>query len=115
MNKALIIDDDLGFRDIMRIVAKKQGWEVVTSAGWRNEKEALLAEEYKFVICDYKLRSGTAIDLLEFLEVEHIKTPVIVISASEDETYREFALDSGAKAFYDRTELHLKLLYEWFE
>lgn len=115
MNKVFIIDDDLGFRDIMSTIAKKNGWEAVTSAEWRSKKEALLAEKYRFVVCDYELRAGTAIELLEFLEAEHLKTPVIVVSASDDETYRESALKSGAKAFYDRIELHLKLMYKWFE
>lgn len=29
MNKVLVVDDDLGFRDIMSIVAKRKGWEIV--------------------------------------------------------------------------------------
>ena len=37
--------------------------------------------------------------------------PIIVVSADDDEQYKEKALDAGATAFYDKFSLNLSKIY----
>lgn len=115
MRKVLVVDDDRGFRDIVRITAGRKGWEAVTYSQWNSAIEELKKMEFALIICDYELQNDTALNLLEYMKSENLLIPVIVVSASEDEKYRENALRAGAKEFYDKLDLQLQIIYEWLE
>lgn len=115
MRKVLVVDDDKGFRDIVRIAAGRKGWEAVTYPQWNSAIGGLEKKEFTLIVCDYELQNDTALDLLKYMKSKNLSIPVIVVSASEDEKYRENALRAGAKEFYDKFDLKLQVIYEWLE
>lgn len=115
MNTLLIVDDDLGYRNIMRTIAEDKGWRAVTTADWHTVVEPLVKNEISLIICDYKLRGTTAVDLLEFMKEKGLSLPVIVVTASDDEFCWESALKAGATAVYGKLELHLQDVYDLLE
>lgn len=115
MRKVLVVDDDKGFRDIVRIAAGRKGWEAVTYPQWNSAIGGLEKKEFTLIVCDYELQNDTALDLLKYMKSKNLSIPVIVVSASEDEKYRENALRAGAKEFYDKLDLKLQVIYEWLE
>lgn len=111
MNKILIIDDDHGYRDDVSIAARKKNWEAYTSPTWRNVQHQIAEKKFSLIIADYRLRNETIIELLDYMKREKIFIPIIVVSADDDEQYKEKALDAGATAFYDKFSLNLSKIY----
>ena len=60
---------------------------------------------------DHGYRNETIIELLDYMKREKIFVPIIVVSADDDEQYKEKALDAGATAFYDKFSLNLSKIY----
>lgn len=88
MNKVLVVDDDLGFRDIISIVVKRKGWEITAVADWCEVIDRILVKEFALIICDYNLRNKTALGLMDFIkETKCSKTPIIVTAS--DDIYRK--------------------------
>lgn len=115
MKKILIIDDDMEYRDIMGIIAKNKGWQAVTVTEWADVRDQILNQEFSIIICDFKLRQRTALELLEFMNVSGVMIPTFVVTASDEESYREKTLNAGAKEFYDKLDLHVNGVYELLE
>lgn len=113
MNKVLVVDDDLGFRDIMSIVAKRKGWEIAAVADWCEVIDRILVKDFALIICDYKLRNKTALGLMDFLKETNCKTPIIIVTASDD-IYIEKLIANGIEV-YDKLKLHLEDIYRLFE
>lgn len=68
-------------------------------------------KKFSLIIADYRLRNETIIELLDYMKREKIFIPIIVVSADDDEQYKEKALDAGATAFYDKFSLNLSKIY----
>ncbi len=78
---------------------------------WRNVQHQIAEKKFSLIIADYRLRNETIIELLDYMKREKIFIPIIVVSADDDEQYKEKALDAGATAFYDKFSLNLSKIY----
>jgi FixJ family two-component response regulator len=95
-----VIDDDESVRRSFKRLLDSADFFVETfsspeqfSAWHRKDKSAC-------VISDLRMPGSTGFDLLQKLSSQGTRTPLIIVSASDDEQSRERARDLGAVAFF---------------
>jgi len=84
MGSILIADDDKTCRDTIQKVLEREGHTVQTAESVDRALEALGANRFDLVVCDYRMPGKTGIDLLIELRRKESTVPVLMISAFAD-------------------------------
>jgi two-component system response regulator PilR (NtrC family) len=80
--RILIVDDEEVLRDVLEVVLRREGFEVVMAASGEEALSILDADEYiDLVILDIMLPGISGIDTLRALRISNPSLPVIVITA----------------------------------
>lgn len=94
--RVLVVEDDKIIGDG---ISQALGMERY-AADWVEDVEsaetALMANNYEMVILDVGLPDGSGFDILKQLRAKKDDTPVIILTAYDDISYRVKGLDSGA-------------------
>jgi len=78
---ALIVDDDPSVREILKVILKRDGWNVET-AGDGDDAIRLLGEKpYNVILLDLLMPRTNGEAVIEFIKSRSIRTPVVVVSA----------------------------------
>lgn len=94
VKKILIIDDETGIRQVLKIHLRGAGYEVETAAT-AAEGLALITEEYDLVICDLKLPDMDGLDVIRNIKERFADLPVIVVSGFIDPDVVDNAVSEG--------------------
>lgn len=81
MNKILIVDDEQGMRELLSMMLRKEGYDVVTAANGDAALAAVQGEIFELVITDIKMPKLDGIALLRAVKDLSPETVVIVITA----------------------------------
>src|SRR6185436_6725626 len=79
--KILIVDDEEVLRDVLDVVLRREGFEIVAAASGEEALSVLDGEEVDLVILDVMLPSISGIDTLRAIRISNPALPVIVITA----------------------------------
>ena len=90
--RILVVDDDDGIRELVRMILDIEGHRVVCAAGVAEARKRLESGRIDLVVTDLHLGDGTGFDLIEHLA----ETPVIVMSATDSTEPRLRAFRMGA-------------------
>lgn len=96
MSKILIVDDEQSMRDFLRVMLRKQDYEVEVASSGLRAKEYLEAHDVDLVITDVMMPDITGIELLEYCQQNCPDTPVIVITAYASHDTAVEAMKLGA-------------------
>ena len=96
MGRILVADDEKTCRDSIRKVLEREGHTVQTAENVDGALEALSADPYDLVVCDYRMPGKTGIDLLIELKRRQSSVPVLMISAYADALAEAAILHLGA-------------------
>lgn len=77
----LIVDDESGILDTLRILLKKEGFEVTTAQGGKAGLEAIRSGQFDVVLTDVRMPQVTGIDILQAAREQDAMTPVILMTA----------------------------------
>jgi two-component system response regulator HydG len=77
----LVIDDEGGILDTLRILLKKEGYEVVTAQGGKAGLEAIRTAAADIVLTDVRMPQVTGLDILQAVKEHDPMTPVILMTA----------------------------------
>src|SRR5262245_1602164 len=99
--KLLIVDDEPGIRQMLQILFRREGFEVVTAPGFRAAVEALDTNMRTFpvVLTDLAMPDGSGIDVLGAAKRRAPSTEVILITAHSTVENAISAMRSGAYDF----------------
>jgi DNA-binding response OmpR family regulator len=99
MAKLLLIDDDMKVLNLISGFLGEAGFQVVTADSGGQALQKLEEDGIELVISDMDLRDLPGIELLR--QIKRIKEwlPVILVSASEDESRRDRAIGLGASGY----------------
>ena len=89
--RVLVIDDELGILDSLRILLKNSGFDVKTAQGGRAGLEAIKTVEPDIVLTDVKMPKITGIDILDAVREQDPDIPVLLMTA-------QASLDSAIQA-----------------
>jgi len=92
--KVLVVDDDPGIREVLRLYLTREGYDVVESAGGAGALDA--APTCNLVILDLMLPELSGWDIARLLLREYPELPILILSACKTENERVSGLELGA-------------------
>jgi len=92
----LVIDDETGILDTLRILLRKEGYEVTVAQGGKAGLEALRTAQPDIVISDVRMPQVTGLDILAAVKDLDPMTPVILMTAQASLQSAIQAVNSGA-------------------
>jgi len=92
----LVVDDELGILDVLRILLKGEGFDVATAQGGKAGLEALKTSAPDIVLTDIKMPGVTGTDILAAVREQDPETPVILMTAQASLQSAIQAVNQGA-------------------
>jgi DNA-binding response OmpR family regulator len=110
--RILIIDDDIGFRDLLRLHLTQAGFQVEIAEDGVEGGRALLAHPPDLVVSDINMPFLDGFELLSLMRSEEsiASIPVILLSGRSDVDTIAKAVDLGAADFLTKPVTHDQLL-----
>jgi two-component system, OmpR family, response regulator len=97
IDHVLIVDDDREIRDLVSAYLKKNGLRVTIAADGRQMRSFLDADRVDLIVLDIMMPGDDGLVLCRELRAgKHKTTPVIMLTARNDETDRIVGLEMGA-------------------
>jgi two-component system response regulator HydG len=98
MNKpsVLVIDDESAILDTLRILLKKEGFEVSTAQGGKAGLEHIRMGTHDMILSDVRMPQVTGIDILQASREQDPMTPVILMTAQASLQTAISAVNQGA-------------------
>ena len=96
--RILVVDDEPGMRDMLRLVLEKEGYRVRAAASAEAALEVLEGEAFEVVLCDIRMTGMDGLGFLAEVEKRGIETTIIMMSAYGSV---DTAIDCMKKGAYD--------------
>lgn len=96
--RILVVDDDPFVGEMLAIVLEGEGYEVTAACGGREALEALgQGTGTALVLTDMLMPGMDGLELTREIRKLDGRVPVLVLSARNDEEFRQLAAESGAR------------------
>jgi DNA-binding NtrC family response regulator len=92
----LIIDDETGILDTLRILLKKEGFEVTTAQGGKAGLDQIKAGTHDVILTDVRMPRVSGLDILQAAREQDPMTPVILMTAQASLQTAIGAVNAGA-------------------
>ena len=92
----LIIDDESGILDTLRILLKKEGFEVTTAQGGKAGLEQIRVGTHDIILTDVRMPQVSGLDILQAAREQDPMTPVILMTAQASLQTAIGAVNAGA-------------------
>src|SRR5205823_6812286 len=79
--RVLIVDDEEVLRDVLEVVLRREGFDIVLAASGEEALNLLDTEEVDLVILDVMLPGISGIDTLRAMRISNPSLPVLIITA----------------------------------
>jgi two-component system response regulator PilR (NtrC family) len=99
---ALVVDDEPDIRELLGITLERMDIDVCACADIAAAKAQLTRREFQLCLTDMRLPDGNGIDLIEWMQLRGIGTPVAVITAHGNMETAVRALKAGAFDFISK-------------
>lgn len=94
-SRALIIDDEIQLRRLLRLALESRGYEVIEAENGMLGLDAVVVHQPDMILLDLGLPDMDGVDVLKRLR-EWNDTPVLILSVRDQESIKVAALESGA-------------------
>jgi DNA-binding NtrC family response regulator len=92
----LVVDDESGILDTLRILLRNEGFEVTTAQGGKAGLEQIRAGVHDLILSDVRMPQVTGLDILNAAREQDPMTPVILMTAQASLKSAIQAVNSGA-------------------
>lgn len=96
MTKILVVDDEVSIVKLLQFNLEKSGYEVVTAFDGMQALDMVKSEQPDFIILDLMLPKMDGMDVCKTLRQEKILTPILMLTAKDDELDKIIGLELGA-------------------
>lgn len=110
-----IEDDPAAARLINGFLKNTQYRHITLADSFKTAKELLKKEDFDIILLDYILNDGNAFQVLDFIQQNHIHTPVIIATGRGDESLVSKLIRSGATDYLPKLKLNKKTLIDSIE
>ena len=98
----LVVDDEKGQREILNLILKKEGYEIVDVPGVREALEQLDKREFDLILTDLKMQGQSGLDLLEKVLADDSQQCVILMTAHGSVDSAVEAMRKGAFDYLEK-------------
>lgn len=116
--KILVVDDEESLSRLVTYNLEKEGFKVSTAADGQKAWERIKSERFDLIILDLMLPGKDGMDICRDMRRENIKTPIIMLTARDEEIDKILGLEMGADDYVTkpfsvrelvaRTKAHLR-------
>ena len=99
MERILIVEDDLFFREVFSDLLKEQGYEVDAAASADEAFDLLNQQEYHVVVVDLVLNEASGLDILEKVKQIDPAMEVIIVTGHANIDTAIYAIKHGARDY----------------
>jgi len=92
----LIVDDESGILDTLRILLRKEQFEVTTAQGGKAGLDQIRSGSHDIVLTDVRMPQVTGLDILQAAKEQDSMTPVILMTAQASLQTAVAAVNAGA-------------------
>jgi two-component system response regulator HydG len=92
----LVVDDESGILDTLRILLKNEGFEVTTAQGGKAGLEQIRSGAHDLILSDVRMPQVSGLDILNAAREQDPMTPVILMTAQASLQSAISAVNSGA-------------------
>jgi DNA-binding response OmpR family regulator len=96
MQSVLVIDDDDSLRDTIAVMLEQEGFTTAHAADGRTGLERALTFKPDLLLIDLRLPGLSGVEVCKQVRSFNTKTPIIVLSALDDEIDKVLLLEIGA-------------------
>ncbi|MGP6140727.1 response regulator transcription factor [Jeotgalibaca sp. A127] len=96
MKKVLVVDDEESIVILLSYNLEKNGYEVITAHDGKEGYDLAMSQSFDFIILDLMLPSMDGMDICKRLRQEKIETPILMLTAKNDELEKIIGLELGA-------------------
>src|SRR4029079_19449355 len=100
--RVLVVDDDPGIRDALRMILEYEGYQVLTAADGKSALSSLDAERVDAVLLDIKMPGMDGLETLDRIAEREAAPPVLMISGHGDIATAVEATRRGAGDFLEK-------------
>jgi two-component system nitrogen regulation response regulator NtrX len=100
--RVLVVDDDPGIRDALRMILEYEGYQVLTAADGKTALASLDAESVDAVLLDIKMPGMDGLEILDRIAERDAAPPVLMISGHGDIATAVEATRRGAVDFLEK-------------
>lgn len=109
-SKIFLLEDDSFLRDGLCEILESNGYYVTSAAAIKEAKNTLKNSSFELIILDVMLPDGSGFDLCQEIRNAGINTPILFLTACDDEIQIVRGLDSGADDYVTKPFKLLELL-----
>lgn len=96
MKKVLIVDDEQSILTLLKYSLEKEGYEVIQAEDGQVGLELAMNHQLDFIILDLMLPKMDGMDVCKNLRQNKINTPILMLTAKDDELEKIIGLELGA-------------------
>src|SRR5690625_3521009 len=96
MKKVLIVDDEQSILTLLKYSLEKEGYEVIQAEDGQAGLELAMNHQLDFIILDLMLPKMDGMDVCKNLRQNKINTPILMLTAKDDELEKIIGLELGA-------------------
>jgi FixJ family two-component response regulator len=105
-----VVDDDEGQRRALSRLLRAAGMQPIAYASAEEFRSDLRQPRFHCLVIDVQLPGMSGIELRDQLAAEGIATPVLFVTAHDDETSREQALAGNCLGYFRKTDSGSEIL-----
>lgn len=96
MKKVLIVDDEQSILTLLKYSLEKEGYEVIQAEDGQTGFDIAMNNDLDFIILDLMLPKMDGMDVCKNLRLNKVNTPILMLTAKDDELERIIGLELGA-------------------
>ncbi|MBW3533920.1 MAG: sigma-54 dependent transcriptional regulator [Gemmatimonadetes bacterium] len=108
--RILLVDDETGILDTLRVLFRGEGWDVVVANGGREALERLESERPDVVLTDIRMPGATGLEVLQKAREVDPELPVILMTAQASLQSAVRAVNEGAYYYLQKPFANDELL-----
>lgn len=95
-NSILLVEDEVHLHETLKLNLELEGYEISSSMDGTNALHQILHSHFDLIILDIMLPSLDGFSIIETIRLNHIETPVLILSAKNTSANRVQGLKLGA-------------------
>ena len=110
--KILIVDDEKSFRELLRAILKKRGYEAQCSKNGLEAVKMMNLDYYDIILTDLMMDEMNGMELIKYIKMNNLNTKAIIITAYGSIENAVEAIKEGAFSYFIKSNSPQELIFE---